>query len=74
MELNVGRKASRSNTLAYDDVKTYAETTGDYNPLHFDENFAAKTRFKEPVVQGGLTPGYWTHWWPWTCLAQARFS
>ena len=57
MELKVGQKATRSNTLTYDDVKTYAEITGDYNPLHFDENFAAKTRFKEPVVQGGLTSG-----------------
>ena len=57
MELNVGRKASRSNTLAYDDVKTYAETTGDYNPLHFDENFAAKTRFQllETAVPGSVS-------------------
>ena len=26
-------------------------------PLNFDESFAAKTRFKELVVQGGLTSG-----------------
>ena len=57
MELKVGQKATRSNTLTFDNVKTYAEITGDYNPLHFDENFAAKTRFKELVVQGGLTSG-----------------
>ena len=31
--------------------------TGDYNPLHFDESFAAKTRFKHLVVQGGITTG-----------------
>jgi acyl dehydratase len=31
--------------------------TGDYNPLHFDESFAAKTKFKKLVVQGGLTTG-----------------
>ena len=35
----------------------YAEITGDYNPLHFDEEFAAKTQFKNLVVQGGLTTG-----------------
>ncbi len=57
MELKVGQKATRSNTLTYDSVKTYAEITGDYNPLHFDEGFAAQTRFKELVVQGGLTSG-----------------
>ena len=57
MELEVGQKATRSNTLTFDNVKTYAEITGDYNPLHFDGALAAKTRFKELVVQGGLTSG-----------------
>jgi acyl dehydratase len=31
--------------------------TGDYNPLHFDESFCAKTRFGRLVAQGGLTTG-----------------
>lgn len=57
MKLEVGQKATRENTLTYDYVKTYAEITGDYNPLHFDEAFAAKTKFKNLVVQGGLTSG-----------------
>ena len=26
-------------------VRVFAEITGDYNPLHFEEAFAAKTRF-----------------------------
>jgi acyl dehydratase len=38
-------------------VATYAELTGDYNPLHFDEGFARRTRFGSLVVQGGLTTG-----------------
>ena len=57
MELKVGQKATHSNTLNFDNVKTYAEITGDYNPLHFDEGFAGKTKFKALVVQGGLTSG-----------------
>ena len=57
MELKVGQKATRSSTLTFDNVKTYAEITGDYNPLHFDGVFAANTKFKELVVQGGLTSG-----------------
>jgi acyl dehydratase len=44
-------------TLIEAHVKTYAELTGDYNPLHFDEAFAASTKFKQLVVQGGLTTG-----------------
>ena len=57
MKLTVGQKASRSLTLTAEHVKTYAELTGDYNPLHFDEAFVAGTRFKRLVVQGGLTTG-----------------
>ncbi len=53
----VGQLASRTLTLSAEEVKKYAEITGDYNPLHFDEEFAAKTQFKNLVVQGGLTTG-----------------
>jgi acyl dehydratase len=55
--LEVGQKARRSLTLTAEHVKTFAELTGDYNPLHFDEAFAAGTRFQRLVVQGGLTTG-----------------
>jgi acyl dehydratase len=55
--LEPGRKASRSLTLTSEHVRTYAELSGDRNPLHFDEAFAAKTRFGRLVVQGGLTTG-----------------
>jgi acyl dehydratase len=53
----VGQKARRSLTLTAEHVQTYAKLTGDYNPLHFDEAFAARTKFRELVVQGGLTTG-----------------
>ena len=57
MNISIGQSASRSLTLTSEHVKSFAEITGDYNPLHFDEAFASKTRFKELVVQGGLTTG-----------------
>jgi acyl dehydratase len=57
MDLTVGQKASRSLTLTAEHVEKYAEITGDYNPLHFDEAFAAGTKFGKLVVQGGLTTG-----------------
>jgi acyl dehydratase len=57
MNLAVGQKATRSMTITSDHVRTYAAMSGDYNPLHFDEAFAAKTKFKRLVVQGGLTTG-----------------
>lgn len=57
MKVSVGQKATRSLTLNSSHVKAFAELSGDYNPLHFDESFVAKTKFKKLVVQGGLTTG-----------------
>src|SRR5579872_6012467 len=57
MPVAVGQKARRSLTLTADHVQRFAELSGDYNPLHFDEAFAAKTKFGRLVVQGGLTTG-----------------
>ncbi len=57
MGIFIGQKAARSITLTPDHVKTFAALTGDYNPLHFDESFAAGTKFGRLVVQGGLTTG-----------------
>ncbi len=57
LPLEPGQKATRSLTLTADHVRTFAELTGDYNPLHFDEDFAAGTPFGRLVVQGGLTTG-----------------
>ena len=57
MKPTVGQRAARSLHLTEKHVKMFAEMTGDYNPLHFDEAFVAKTKFKKLVVQGGLTTG-----------------
>lgn len=55
--LEVGQTADRSLTLTSEHVRRFAELSGDYNPLHFDEGFAERTRFGRLVVQGGLTTG-----------------
>jgi len=57
MKVSVGQRADRSLTLTKQHVETFAKLTGDYNPLHFDEAFVAKTKFGRLVVQGGLTTG-----------------
>jgi acyl dehydratase len=57
MNATVGQRAERSLTLTSKHVQTFAELTGDYNPLHFDESFVTRTKFGKLVVQGGLTTG-----------------
>ena len=57
MAVTVGQRSQRSLTLTADHVRMFASLTGDYNPLHFDADFAARTKFQRLVVQGGLTTG-----------------
>ena len=55
--MNPGQQATRTMTIDADLVRKFAEITGDYNPLHFEEAFAAKTRFGRLIAQGGLATG-----------------
>jgi acyl dehydratase len=57
MPVTVGQKATRSMTVTPEHVTAYAEITGDYNPLHFDEAFVSRTKFGRLVAQGGITTG-----------------
>lgn len=57
MELEVGQRATRELAVDQEMVRKYAEITGDYNPLHFDAEFAAKTRFGRLMAQGGIATG-----------------
>lgn len=55
LAIQIGQKASRQLTFTRAEVEAYARITGDYNPLHFDESFAAATKFaryaSKPVTQ-----------------------
>lgn len=57
MDLEVGQKAQRQLNVDEEIVQRYAEITGDYNPLHFDVEFAGRTRFGRLIAQGGITTG-----------------
>ncbi len=56
--LAVGDTAERSFTVTDADIRAFAEVSGDYNPLHLDEAYAATTQFKGRIAHGMLTAGY----------------
>jgi acyl dehydratase len=53
----VGARATWTRTFTADDVEAFAGISGDRNPLHFEPDFVARTRFGRLVVHGGLTAG-----------------
>ena len=55
--MNPGTTASRSRTVTDEDIERFTAMTGDRNPLHYDAELAAATRFGGIVVQGGVTSG-----------------
>ena len=50
-----GQQASFTKTFTDDDVRRFVAITGDVNPLHVDDEFAAGTRFGGRVLHGMLT-------------------
>lgn len=57
-DLQLGMEASFAKTVTEADIATFAEVTGDKNPMHLDEAYAAKTIFKTRIAHGMLTAGY----------------
>jgi acyl dehydratase len=53
----IGAFARRTRTVSERDIELFTEITGDRNPLHYDEELAASSRFGGIVVQGGVTSG-----------------
>ena len=57
-DLELGMEASFAKTVTEADINTFAEVTGDKNPVHLDEIYASKTIFKTRIAHGMLTAGY----------------
>jgi 3-hydroxybutyryl-CoA dehydratase len=55
MKFKPGDTASLSRTISDDDIRAFANATGDHNPLHLDEEFAKQTRFGKRIAHGMLS-------------------
>ena len=53
----IGAVARRTRTVSDRDIELFTEISGDRNPIHYDEEAAAASRFGGLVVQGGVTSG-----------------
>ena len=55
--MKIGQTARRTRTITARDIELFTELTGDRNPLHYDADEAAESRFGGIIVQGGVTSG-----------------
>jgi acyl dehydratase len=53
----VGARARRTRRVRPRDIELFTELTGDRNPVHYDPDVAAASRFGTIIVQGGVTSG-----------------
>jgi len=54
-DLSVGMTERLAKTVASSDVVGFAQLTGDRNPIHLSEHFAAKTSFRTRIAHGLYT-------------------
>lgn len=54
MSIEQGTTYTHEFTFTQDEVVKFAEVTGDKNPVHLDEAYAATTMFKRPIMHGFL--------------------
>lgn len=55
MDLKIGDKFSTSKQITDSVVRAFAELSGDFNPIHLDDEFAAKTRFGRRIAHGMIS-------------------
>jgi acyl dehydratase len=55
VKLKVGDTASRAKVIKDADIGAFADVSGDYNPIHLDNDFASKTRFGQRIAHGMLS-------------------
>ena len=58
--LKVGDSFTVKRTFTEQDMNAFAEITRDYNPVHFDERFAAAKKFTGCICHGLLVAGLLT--------------
>lgn len=57
-ELPIGRSASRQHTVSDADIQDFAKVSGDRNPVHLNDAYAAETPFKGRIAHGMLSAAW----------------
>ncbi len=55
--VDIGLKTNHSRTISHEDIALFAELSGDFNPIHLDEDYAKKTPFGGRIAHGVISLG-----------------
>ncbi|HQU86766.1 MAG TPA: MaoC family dehydratase [Pyrinomonadaceae bacterium] len=55
MKLQLGEKFSTTKQITDEVVRAFAELSGDFNPIHLDDEFAKTTRFGKRIAHGMIS-------------------
>jgi 3-hydroxybutyryl-CoA dehydratase len=58
MELKIGDNFSTERLVTDELIRKFADVSGDYNPIHLDEEVAKKTRFGQRIAHGMLSGAF----------------
>lgn len=58
MELKIGQQFSTRREVTDELIRKFADVSGDYNPIHLDEEFAKTTRFGRRIAHGMLSGAF----------------
>lgn len=58
MDIKVGDSFSKERLITDELIRAFAEVSGDYNPIHLDEEFAKTTRFGQRIAHGMLSGAF----------------
>ena len=59
-EIEVGMKVSYSQTITDADVKLFAGISGDHNPMHVNDEYAASSKFKQRIAHGLISGSFFS--------------
>jgi len=57
-DLEVGMSADYVRVVKEEDIQLFADVSGDTNPVHLDQDYAAETMFKQRIAHGMLSASY----------------
>lgn len=59
-EICVGMSASYSQTITDTDIKCFAGISGDHNPVHMSDEYAAESRFGKRIAHGLISASFFS--------------